>query len=92
MPDPDIDPLVTALAEDRAHAINQLIMDAQLAEAPSPGEQVQNVVNLSVADNTVGYLCYYLAVLVDTHFAQGLSVDIEPSPVRPHAPSFPRTG
>jgi hypothetical protein len=70
MPEPDIDPLVRALVEDRAHAINQMIMDAQLAETPFPGEHVRNVINLSVEDNTVGYLCYFLAVLVDTHFAQ----------------------
>ena len=77
MPEPDIDPLVKALVEDRAHAINQMIMDAQLAETPFPGEQVRNVVNLSVEDNTVGYLCYYLAILVDTHFAQAVELKRE---------------
>lgn len=77
MPEPDIDPLVKALVEDRAHAINQMIMDARLAETPFPGEHVQNVVNLSVADNTVGYLCYYLAILVDRHFAQAVELKRE---------------
>jgi hypothetical protein len=70
MPEPDIDPVVKALAEDRAFAINRMIMDAQLAKNPFPGADVQNVINLSVADNTVGYLCYYLATLVDVHFGQ----------------------
>ena len=70
MSEPDIDPLVKALVEDRAHAINQIIMDARLANAPFPDEHVRNIINLSVADNTVGYLCYYLAVVVDTHFKQ----------------------
>jgi hypothetical protein len=70
MPEPDIDPLVKAVVEDRAHAINQMIMDAQLAKTPFPGEDVQNVINLSVTDNTVGYLCYHLATLVDVHFEQ----------------------
>jgi hypothetical protein len=68
MPEPDIDPLVKAVVEGRAHGINQMIIDAQLAETPFPGEDVQSVINLSVGDNTVGYLCYYLAVLVDVHF------------------------
>jgi hypothetical protein len=77
MPEPDIDPLVKALVEDRAHAINQMIMDARLADTPFPGEQVQNVVNLSVSDNTIGYLCYYLAILVDTHFAQAVELKRE---------------
>jgi hypothetical protein len=74
MPEPDIDPLVKAVAEDRAHAINQMIIDAQLAEAPFPGEHIQNVINLSVTDNTVGYLCYYLATLVDVHFGQAVEL------------------
>jgi hypothetical protein len=74
MPEPDIDPLVKAVVEDRAHAINQMIMDAQLAKIPFPGEDVQNVINLSVADNTVGYLCYYLVTLVDAHFEQAVEL------------------
>jgi hypothetical protein len=74
MPKPDIDPLVKAVVEDRVHAINQMIMDARLAETPFPAEDVRNVVNLSVADNTVGYLCYYLAILADTNFAQVLKL------------------
>ncbi len=64
MPEPDIYPLVKAAVEDRAHAINQMIMDAQLAKAPFPGKNVQNVINISVADNTVGYLSYLLG---DSH-------------------------
>lgn len=74
MPEPDIDPLVKAVVEDRAHAINQMIIDAQLANTPFPGEDVQSVINLSVADNTVGYLCYYLAILIDMHFAQAVEL------------------
>lgn len=74
MPEPDIDPLVRAVVEDRAHALNDMIIDAQLAEAPFPGEDVRNVINLSVADNTVGYLCYFLAVLIDTHFANAVEL------------------
>ena len=70
MSEPDIDPLVKTVSEDRAHAINQMIIDARLAETPFPGEHIQNVINLSVADNTVGYLCYYLATLVDVHFGR----------------------
>jgi hypothetical protein len=77
MPEPDIDPLVKALVEDRAHAISQMIIDARLAETPFPSEHVQNVVNLSVADNTVGYLCYYLAICVDMHFAQAVELKRE---------------
>jgi hypothetical protein len=38
MPEPDIDPLVKTVVEDRAHAINQMIMDARLAETPFPRE------------------------------------------------------
>jgi hypothetical protein len=68
MAEPDIDPLVEAIVEDRAHAINQMIMDARLAKTRFPSENVRNVINLSVADNTVGYLCYYLTTLVDVHF------------------------
>lgn len=70
MSKPDIDPLVKAVVEDRAHAINQMIMDARLAEKLLPGEDVRNVINLSVADNTVGCLAYYLATLVDVQFDQ----------------------
>ncbi len=70
MSKPDIDPLVKAVVEDRAHAINQMIMDARLAEKPLPGEDVRNVINLSVADNTVVCLAYYLATLVDVQFDQ----------------------
>ena len=68
MTEPDIDPLVRAVVEDRAHAINTMIIDARVAEKPFPGEDVRNVINLSVADNTVGYLAYFLATLVDVHF------------------------
>lgn len=74
MSEPDIDPLVRALVEDRAHAINSLIMDAPLTGAAFPGEKVQNVINLSVADNTTGYLCYFMAILVDTHFRQAVEM------------------
>jgi hypothetical protein len=74
MTEPDIDPLVKAVVEDRAHAINEMIIDAQLAETSFPGEEVRNVVNLSVADNTVGYLCYHLAILVDRHFAAAVEL------------------
>lgn len=69
MSEPDIDPLVKAVCEDRALAINQAIMDAQLGETPFPRETVRNVINLAVADNTVGYLCYYMAELVDRQFS-----------------------
>lgn len=74
MPEPDIDPLVKAVVEERAHALNEIIMNARLAESPFPGEAVRNVVNLSVADNTVGYLCYYLTVLIDMHFANAVEL------------------
>lgn len=70
MPEPDIDSLVKAVCEDRTHAINQMIMDARLANTPFPGEHIRNVINLSVADNTVDYLCYYLATVVDVQFGQ----------------------
>lgn len=70
MTEPDIDPLVKAVVEDRAHAINQMIMDAPVAETPFPREHVRNVINLSVADNTVGYLAYYLAFSYDVLFGQ----------------------
>jgi hypothetical protein len=76
MTEHDIDPLVRAVVEDRAHAINQMIMDARLAKAQFPGEHVRNVINLSVADNTVGYLCYFLATLVDAHFGQTVELKL----------------
>jgi hypothetical protein len=69
MPEPDIDPLVKAVCEDRALALQQAIMDAQLGETPFPRETVRNVINLAVVDNTVGYLCYYLATVIDRQFA-----------------------
>jgi hypothetical protein len=75
MSEPDIDPMVKAVCEDRAYAVNQMIMDARLAETPFPREDIRNVINLSVADNTVGYLCYYMAVLIDRHF--GVMVEMK---------------
>jgi hypothetical protein len=74
MLEPDIDPPVKVVVEDRAHAINQMIMDAQLTKTPFPGEDVQSVIKLSVADNAVRYLCYYVATLVDLHFEQAVEL------------------
>jgi hypothetical protein len=51
-----------------------MIIDARLAESPFPREHIRNVINLSVEDNTVGYLCYYLAILVDAHFGQAVEL------------------
>ena len=68
MTEPDMDPLVRAVVEDRAHAISQLIMNARLEDKPFPGDDVRNVVNLSVGDNTIGYLCYFLASAYDVVF------------------------
>jgi hypothetical protein len=35
---PEIDPLVKAVAEDRAHAIDQLVIDARRLGNPFPSE------------------------------------------------------
>jgi hypothetical protein len=49
-------------------------MDAPLTGAAFPGEEVRNVINLSVADNTIGHLCYFMAILADTHFRQAVDM------------------